>query len=84
MTDLKPGRELDALIAEKVMGISVSRVCACFNHSGIYETWENDKEPIPIKNYSTNIADACLVLEMLGLAEIAPYEICLAALKALE
>lgn len=55
--DLKPGRELDALIAEKVMGLRV------VPHAGdfivIYPTEEWD----PLPWYSSEIADAWEVVE---------------------
>jgi hypothetical protein len=55
---MKAGRELDALIAEKVMGTNV------FDFKGLPSYWDaNIRRDIP--HYSTNIADAWLVVEKL-------------------
>ena len=75
--EMKAGRELDALIAEKVMGISPRKMCEgemgdyydgwmCFK-CGESGTWsEMDKYEnhlIHLKYYSTQIANAWLVVE---------------------
>lgn len=60
MTNLPPGRELDALVAQKVMGVQIEWVTA-----------QGQKiptimgQPFYIKPYSTSIADAWLVVEKL-------------------
>jgi hypothetical protein len=56
MTDLQPGRELDALVAEKVMGIPTEWL----------GTYVGDEE-IPLPAYSTDWRAAGLVLEKLGI-----------------
>ena len=93
---MKAGREIDALIAEKVMGWPKNSV-----------VWYIDDKPFRISDFSpsTQIADAWLVVEKIkrenlqivwdidgwfvssiyadtGFAPTAPLAICLAALKA--
>ena len=94
---MNAGRQLDALIAERVMGKKVDQ------SSGVDICFE-DGPPIP--RYSTNIADAWLVVEKFEIVEVeklyhayiaavhvenrvysvqantAPLAICLAAFKA--
>lgn len=58
-------REIDALVAEKVMGwmpfpLADGEVMEGYYYNGI-TTW-----PTPAPNYSTNIADAWQVVEMLS------------------
>ena len=68
MTDLPAGRELDALIAEKVMGLKV------YHHAGSHDVCHCDIEGDdditvcqgPVKAYSTSIADAWEVVERMG------------------
>jgi hypothetical protein len=64
--ELDAGRELDALIAEKVMGWKVN------GHDSYYRWWGSPpgwKEPqsVEIPHYSTAIAAAWTVVEKLGL-----------------
>ena len=61
---MKAGRELDALIAEKVMGWKVDRIVEHNNTTGdeLLHIFGPDKFP----HYSTQIADAWLVVEKLG------------------
>lgn len=68
MTDLKPGRELDGLIAEKVMGcFSLDRdeyatwSCDCNLTSDLWHCGESGS----LKSYSTDIAAAWEVVEKL-------------------
>jgi hypothetical protein len=66
MTDLKPGRELDALIAEKVMGLILERDCTVQNVvTGVYLVSRNPFQVAEIPHYSTSIADAWEVVEKL-------------------
>ena len=79
---MKAGRELDALIAEKVMGHSVIRKGESFTgfplllHSSgdwdtgiaqedIWQIGERVYSPFSLPHYSTQIADAWLVVEKL-------------------
>lgn len=57
MSDLPAGRELDALIAEKVMGLRIEHREPYWTHS--------DPHQLPIPTYSTSIADAWEVVEKL-------------------
>lgn len=59
--ELKPGRELDALIAEKVFGIKI------YPGKDYYYTGDEDGGifPAPLLEYSTSIADAWEVVEKL-------------------
>lgn len=73
---MKPGRELDALVAEKVMGVEVARGVQCSYECG----FKNDDMGIaasrlealgwvthyPIPYYSTDIAAAWEVVEHIG------------------
>jgi hypothetical protein len=56
---MKPGRELDALIAEKVFGFSAESI------SGIGQTWsrKNDSDGFYLQPYSTSIEAAWEVVE---------------------
>ena len=66
------GREMDALVAEKVMGLRIDR---CLSLSEPY-VWESHHGPQKIPNYSTSIAPAWGVREMvsaLGLGEMLIY-----------
>ena len=59
---MKAGRELDALIAEKVLGLSGVRD----GKSWLYgDNWTHNKEGVLclVPHYSTQIADAWLVVE---------------------
>lgn len=56
------GRELDALIAEKVMGITLSSSCACCH--GAYCQRHDDPR---VHAYSTDIGSAMKVAERIGL-----------------
>ena len=61
---MKAGRELDALIAEKVLGLSGVRD----GKSWLYgDNWTHNKEGVLclVPHYSTQIADAWLVVEKL-------------------
>lgn len=63
MTDLPPGRELDALVAEKVMGATIARDGSLIWESrpeGSLAPWGR------LRNYSTSIVDAWRVVEWLG------------------
>lgn len=71
--ELKPGRELDALVAEKVMGI---KLCRCYGqkpneHSSIGKCFDcrclNGSDA-----YSTSIADAWKVVAKID----QPFELC--------
>ena len=64
-TELKSGRKLDALIAEKVMGWSLDQLAA---ECGIYRGWPSKGDAIhrpalPILYYSTSISAAWEVVE---------------------
>lgn len=60
MSDLNPGRELDALIAEKVMGLDVIISTHEYNKLNDVGTASSRE---PIKSYSTNISAAWEVVE---------------------
>lgn len=60
---MDPGSELDALIAEKVMGFKVGR----FGHGDPLEIITPRSEFFPIPNYSTSIEAAWEVVEKLGI-----------------
>ncbi len=68
MSELKPGRELDALIAEKVMGGGSNTMVG--NYEG-YDSMSGRDDPPSVlwssapKNYSTDIAAAWEVVEKL-------------------
>lgn len=57
---MKPGRELDALIAEKVMGLITD-----LDRQTVWDVYEKPGYPLP--HYSTDIASAWLVVEKLDL-----------------
>lgn len=58
---MNAGREMDALIAEKVMGEQISRSCTCC-HGATCPRHDDPKTPL----YSTKIADAWSVVERLA------------------
>ncbi|MGC4378284.1 hypothetical protein WD019_15350 [Fictibacillus sp. Mic-4] len=61
---MKAGKELDALIAEKVMGWKV----AYYPTIDIFEAYDEERNPIILGKHfspSTNISDAWLVVEWL-------------------
>jgi len=78
-TNLPPGRELDALIAEKIMGLHLFKY-RHYNISGYMncEVWVTDKKQalenietignvaIDLKSFSTSIEDAWAVVEKVG------------------
>jgi hypothetical protein len=97
---MNAGRELDALVAEKVMGYTVT-------WREVRSVRGNRREPVGIRSFSTDITSAMLVLAQLGgivtltrmksdewmvsvagaatrWAETLPLAICLAALAAVE
>jgi hypothetical protein len=65
---MNPGRELDALIAEKVMGWKPQHGIHLFPPTDEpnrkrYEKWNGETMITEIPHYSTNIADTWLVVE---------------------
>ena len=63
---MKAGRELDALVAEKVMGKKVRRLSGnlyCWEYDGDYENLHGLAQPIP--TYSTDISAAWEVVNKL-------------------
>lgn len=65
MESLKPGRELDALIAEKVMGWKPPEF---IDGVSLERRWKNDRgEFDSLPRYSTDIAAAWEVVEKIGL-----------------
>lgn len=95
--ELKPGRELDALVAEKVFGVDVGDI--------YYDSTMQEITNFSIPHYSTDISAAWEVVEKFGRFDLilngsgawcaefygswdrsfgdsAPHAICLAALKA--
>ena len=66
---MKPGRELDALIAEKVFGIYVHDLGQMFRFVDDYKKGDiATAESCPVPAYSTDIAAAWEVVEKLGAA----------------
>lgn len=77
---MKPGRELDALIAEKVMGITPDLKCIACGSTNLLIHWltgnnmygdctknmDYKRTFIKLPNYSTDISDAWLVVEKMG------------------
>lgn len=62
---MKPSRELDALVAEKVMGISKEQINEWLKRHGEYSYSFNEVHKFPY--YSTDIASAWEVVEKLEL-----------------
>lgn len=66
---MKPGRELDSLIAEKVMGLHLSKRRDEWGDGDSFFTQhfheDGDQTIQPVKHYSTAIADAWDVIEKL-------------------
>ena len=65
MTTYTAGRDLDALIAEKVMKLQVIRFSG---NPLVYATTKSDEDGKYLPCYSTAIADAWTVVEKLGKA----------------
>lgn len=63
---MKPGRELDALVAEKVMSIPVKQLLAEPGWEGLDTLYSK----VRIPQYSTSIADAWKVVEKLSVMGI--------------
>ena len=65
MSDMKAGRELDALVAERVMGMKTSPHSFIHNNGVTepYKVTEYYADGIRCKDYSTSIAAAWLVVE---------------------
>ena len=61
-----PCRELDALVAEKVMGLHVYNFELVCEESGIKSIDKLQRIGRPLLHYSTSIADAWLVVEELS------------------
>lgn len=63
---MKPGRELDALVAEKVWPeCSVAMAAIGENDEDVLSVWKlnGERNWLPLPHYSTSIADAWLVVE---------------------
>ena len=65
---MNPGRELDALIAEKVMGRENVRFGPANNVSVMmaYDDYVYGPNSFPVPHYSTSIANAWAVVEKVG------------------
>lgn len=86
---MSPGRELDALIAEKVMGLNVieewvfeTRSAACPDGNYGCLVMHYEQVPIKPKSYSTAISAAWEVVEKLSSGDLSgygnrPIELCL-------
>lgn len=66
---MKPGRELDALVAEKVMGLKPTDFFSDYNELSTEEqniiSRSQGWAPLPLKHYSTDIAAAWTVFNAL-------------------
>jgi hypothetical protein len=64
---MKPGRELDALVAEKVMGFKVIETDECNGEDNLWLQGYEDQE---LPSYSTDVAAAWEVVEKLKLFQV--------------
>jgi hypothetical protein len=95
---MKPGRELDRLVAEKVMGTPqlfrikqetlVHLSMLIFTEDTSFTIGPEHFELKPVPRYSSDWNEVCKVVKKLGdrlllnTVELTPHAICLAALKA--
>ena len=67
---MKAGRELDALVAEKVMGLIAYKVQLVAPPPRVRTMEELQRIGVPLPRYSTNIADAWEVVRKMGMVLI--------------